>query len=110
MDYIYEYNTKIIDVIKNIYLIKESDKCDLIKSYHNEHHYFENYYYISELEKYLPRNQFSRNKNINVYSFKLNPDNHKPSGQLNYSMMDNCTLVLKLMDHETEKTRIVSNK
>ncbi len=110
MDYIYEYNTKIIDAIKTIYLINASDKYDLINFYDNEHIYFENYYYISELEKYLPRNQFSRNKNINVYSFKLNPEDHQPSGQLNYSMIDNCTLVLKLMDWETEKTRIVSNK
>ncbi len=73
MDSIYEYNTKIINAIKTIYLIKEMDNHHLIKSYHDEHTYFKNYLYTSELEKYLPRRQFSSYKNINVYSFKLNP-------------------------------------
>lgn len=77
MDSIYEYNTKIIDAIKNIYLIKESDKSNLAEFTYDSFLYVKpRYFYTSELEKYLPRFQFFPN----IYSFKLKPEDHKPSG------------------------------
>ena len=49
---------------------------------------------------YFPINQqippilflYTYSKNINVYSFALNPESHQPSGTCNFSRIDNATL------------------
>lgn len=43
---------------------------------------------------------------IYVYSFALNPEEHQPSGTVNFSRIDNATLLLTLASNDAQKVRI----
>jgi len=118
MDLVYEYNTKIIDAIKFLYSQpknceqgKNSDMEKILKMVQNSNIKILNLglIFISPmLEEHLPRRQFFPNANVNVYSFKLIPEDHQPSCRSDLYRLDNIPLTLKLYD--TEKHNFLSVK
>tara|TARA_B110000977_G_scaffold161474_1_gene206452 strand:- start:2241 stop:3539 length:1299 start_codon:yes stop_codon:yes gene_type:complete len=56
-------------------------------------------YYFRIVQPYEHHSRTPVNRYINVYSFALNPEEHQPSGSLNFSMIDNAYLKIVLNPH-----------
>lgn len=48
--------------------------------------------------------------NVHVYSFGLHPENHQPSGCINFSKIDNCTLNLTFSKIDNCTLNLTNNK
>ena len=51
--------------------------------------------YFSHVQTYQHHTNVPQNNGINVYSFALKPEDHQPSGTLNFSRIDSAKLVIK---------------
>ena len=74
------------DYIESTKLLIEGQ--DRIKHYESS--------YFNLLQQYNYHTNVALNKYINIYSFSLFPENNKPSGTINFSMIDNKNLVINL--------------
>ena len=60
-------------------------------------------YYFRIVQPYEHHSRTPINRYINVYSFALYPEEHQPSGSLNFSMIDNAYLRMTLNPHNESK-------
>jgi hypothetical protein len=62
--------------------------------------------YFSRVQPFQHHNNVPSNKGINVYSFSLKPEEHQPSGTLNFSRIDSAVLNVTASSSDVEKMRV----
>jgi hypothetical protein len=62
--------------------------------------------YFNRVQPFQHHTNVPDNKGINVYSFALKPEEHQPSGTLNFSRIDSAVLNVSATSDDVDKMRV----